>query len=96
MSIEVESYVPPLDLRFKYLVVKWYLRFMNRCQDDYTVECLGLEMGANAHRSSFAEYASDIGKLMGMPVIKRVPTEIVSHVQLWDEFNKHLCFDLDV
>jgi ribonuclease HI len=96
VSIEVESYVPPIDLRFKYLVLKWYIRLMSRSEGDYTVECLGMELGTNVYRSNFAQYALDIAYVMNMPVIKRVPTESVSHVPPWDNFYQHFVFELDL
>ncbi|KAF2348236.1 Reverse transcriptase domain [Trinorchestia longiramus] len=42
LSLEVESRIPPLELRLQLLTARWYIRLMNRGNHDYTLKQLGL------------------------------------------------------
>lgn len=43
-SLEVEAYIMPLDLRFKYLFMKWYCKLMHSPADNLYPE-IGTETG---------------------------------------------------
>jgi hypothetical protein len=72
LSMEVESYIPPIGLRFRYLTAKWYIKLMHR---NATVEILGLN--TRSAPGTFGFRATTVLSLMHMPTVQRTPTDTI-------------------
>lgn len=86
ISMEVEAYIPPIALRFRYLIMKWYIKLLYRSEGDQTVKELGVTSLRNLSngRSCFMERVASISLLMSFENAQRVPTEVVSPVPPWE------------
>jgi hypothetical protein len=75
LSLEVEVFIPPIDLRFQ--------RLMNRSREDNTVKCLGMDSSSRENRADFVSQALRVAQWMGMTAIERVVTDNFSAVTPW-------------
>ena len=82
-SLEVEAYIPPIEIRFKFLFMKWYLKQMYSPPDVNLPE-IGHETGSLPNtadnKSYFSTKARNILGLLGMHPIKRSPTTYLSPI----------------
>ena len=81
MSLEIESYILPIDLRFKLLFIKWFSKIMYSPINMGSGE-ISQEMGIiPCHDNNcFTVQAKSIFSDIGLPITKRVPTPYVSPV----------------
>ena len=84
MSLEIESFVAPISLRFRFLEIRWYIRLMHRGRMDNTVGQLKL---GSRERMAFKENCQANLTLMQLPPIQRIHTEALSAIPPWVDFN---------
>ena len=82
LSMQMEAYVPPITLRFKYLQLKWFIKLKLRDRNDYTVEELCInERGL--HQQEFVREAMKATNELQLPIIRPTPTPIISPCLLY-------------
>jgi len=91
-SLEVESFIPPIELRFKFLVVKWYYKLKGRYRDDSTSKILGLN-NSNIH-SVFKSQAEHMCNKLGMISLNIAQTPTTPTFPPWLEHN--IAVNLDI
>lgn len=82
-SLEVEAYIMPLELRFKYLFMRWYIKTIYGPHGegvDELAQITTLLPCTPANNSLFAAKARTILQDMRMPHIKQVSSPLVSPV----------------
>jgi len=80
-SLEVEAYILPIEIRFKYIYLKWCLRLQYSPPNDYTIEMLNMETrnSSSFHMRMFNSLSNSCGhysKRIITPAISPLPPEI--------------------
>jgi ribonuclease HI len=92
LSMEVEAYIPPIGLRFRYLTAKWYIKLMHRRDTDNTVK--SLELNKINSPGTYGFRATTVLNLLQMPAVQRTATDIVGRIppwrELWDNIQQTL------
>ncbi|KAF2351447.1 Ribonuclease H domain [Trinorchestia longiramus] len=91
LSLEVESRIPPLELRLQLLTARWYIRFMNRGHHDYTLKQLGL--AKRGQQTVFEIQARQVLVSMKAPIPRGVRTETLSQGPPWSNFPNFISVD---
>ena len=65
LSLQVESVIPPVAVRIKWLFMKWYTRASSTPQ-----LCNTLKLTSNSHDWSFRNIANYISELIRYPIIE--------------------------
>ncbi|KAF2362024.1 hypothetical protein FHG87_007225 [Trinorchestia longiramus] len=84
LSLEVESRIPPLELRFQLLTARWYILLKNRGNHDYTLKQLGL--ARRGQQTVFETQARQVLVSMKALIPHRVQTGTLSPVPPWSNF----------
>ena len=98
LSLEVESHIMPLELRFKFLFMKWYYKIMYSPPNNNNSSEIGSETGfIPFHRngSFFANRARANLHQLNLQPVKRVATDYLSPVSPTESFSDSICFDLE-
>ena len=96
LSLEVESYVMPLDIRFKFLFIKWYCKMMYSPSNEQNSE-IGHEVGVipiTNNETANNIRACDIMNELGLYKIKRVSTTYTSPVPPHVDLTNRIAFDM--
>lgn len=94
LSLEVESYIMPLELRFQFLLSKWCLKVMHSPSypgGDSLADEVGLVPLNNSNSNYYANKAITTFQLLKIPVIKRVPTGKLSPVPPTKNIDEVIC-----
>ena len=96
LSLEVESYIMPLDIRFKFLFIKWYCKMMYSPKNGTGSE-IGQEVGVtsnNINVSANERRADNIMNSLGLNKIRRVSTPYISPVPPHIDLTSRIAFDM--
>jgi len=80
-SMEVESFIPPIELRFKFLTAKWYLKLKGRTEDDSTSNKLGLNNPNSS--TSFKTCAKQVLNKLQLTSLNIAKTSVISPFPPW-------------
>jgi hypothetical protein len=75
-SMEIEAHMPPLEIRFDYLFLKWYLKSFC-CPQGQSGEEICHAMGVSAHNldtSHFSRRGRSLLTALTIPIFHRIPT----------------------
>ena len=99
LSLQVESFVPPVHMRFQFLTLRWRIKLAFRGSYDNTLMELKLDQRAELSQSEFAAHSNSAAELYRMHLPNLTRTEIVSPfppwVNLYDDINLELPFNLN-
>ena len=96
-SMEVEAYVTPLDIRLRYLFMKWFSKMLYSPRDHNNWE-IGKEVGvlpySRNNSSVFATRGREILSTLNMGHIKPVQTPYFSSIPPEVDMTKFICYDM--
>ena len=96
LSMQVEAYIPPILLRFDYLLVKWLIKLKHRGSNDRTVDVLKLNVNNNPLPSEFARVSKYVSTLLTFPPLLQTQTEIVSPLSPWIDISDNIELGLPI
>ncbi|KAF2365792.1 Ribonuclease H-like domain [Trinorchestia longiramus] len=91
LALEVESRIPPLELRLQLLTARWYIHLMNRGNHDYTLKQLGL--ARRRQQTVFETQARQVLVSRKLLIPRRVRTGTLSPVPPWSNFPNFISVD---
>ena len=97
LSLEVEAYVMPLDIRFKFLFIKWYCKMLYSPFNEQYPE-IGQEVGLVTYNNKVSTNnvwaSSTILDSIGLNNIRRVSTQYISPVPPNIDLSSRIKFDM--
>jgi ribonuclease HI len=99
LSLEVESHLPPVEIRFETLLIKWYLKYRHASQDDYIVKKLGLTdklFRRWVKESPLASRVEEVFLQMDIANIKKAMTPMVSSIAPVTDMSSVVTTDLPI
>jgi ribonuclease HI len=91
-SLEIEAHIPPLEIRFDYLFLKWYLKTL-RCPKSQSRQEICHETGvsvSNFGSGFFSTRGRSLLSNLAIPSFKRIPTPNISPVPPYYNFEPHI------
>lgn len=92
-SLEIEAYIMPLDLRFKYLFIKWYIKTLYGPQPRNLNEIaheVSLLPRSTTNMSGYAQRARSIMDSLQMPCVKGEHTALICPVPPTTDMNQYV------
>jgi ribonuclease HI/exonuclease III len=100
LSLEVESFIAPLKIRRKMLVMKQYLKLLNRSRDDVTADHLNvadiMKTGAKIPTKSFNAAVKYIGTGLNLVKSHRRYVEQYDCIPPWEPFNYYVYLEMSI
>lgn len=97
LSLEIEAYIVPLDIRFKLLFMKWYYKIMYSPEDHLYPE-IGREVGIlpidRRREGFFTDRARSLFTRLKLPHIKRSATPNISPIKPSIDLSKIISLDM--
>ena len=90
LSLQVEAYIPPLKLYFKYLNAKNYIRLLHRPENDYVAKLI-----IDNNNSIMKEEVINHLSAMKIEAIQRVPTDLLSPAPPWIDMSQFVHLDIE-
>ena len=81
LSLQIESFLPPIELRFQYLYAKWYIKCRN-IPNSHEIITKSCKMNANRIFSS-----------MNIPYFRQAQTPIVSELPPWIDLSERVIIE---
>ena len=91
-SLEIEAHISPLEIRFRYLFMKWYTKILYSPENVTTTD-IYREIGLEGNNSHFSLKARSLFSVINMSPIKRVPTQHMSPVYPSIDLCDSVCLD---
>ena len=95
LSLQAESFLPPLRLRFRFLLMKWCLRYAYSPIQAMLPGLLGIDpiSAKNNTPHPFATHARNLYQSMGIAVPRQVRTPAFSPIPPWISLHNQICLD---